>query len=225
MWDIPSAKTVLHAVWARLVFLFADVICIFADDFPDFSHVADFLVDCLRLGSASSLPVAVRPRVIIVFGHARDGVPDDVQQTNLLYQRLNNDTSGLLSESFSAVNMIRLEHGPLSETARHERLRALIAGQLDDMQLVRQDHKVLINANHLVALFQSAFRHLADEIREPFHYVKATRAHNAVPPSLATHLAHYQGIGMQSDLCYEDLAPSIASALVMDHYIPGMLSG
>lgn len=225
MWDRPSAKTILHAVWARLVFLFADVICVFADDFPNFSHVADFLIDCLKLGSASSLPVAVRPRVIIVFGNVRDGVLDDVQQTNLLYQRLNNDTSGLLSESFSAVNMIRLEDGPLSETARHERLRALIAGQLDDMQLVRQDHKVLINANHLVALFRSAFRHLADDICEPFHYVKATRAYNAVPPSLATHLAHYQGIGMQSGLCYEDLAPSIASALIMDHYIPGMLSG
>ena len=120
--------------------------------------------------------------------------------------------------------MIRLEAGPLSESARHERLRALVAGQLDDMQLVRQDHRLLINANHLVALFRSAFRHLAEEICQPFHYVKATRAYNDIPPSLATNLVHYQEIGMQSGLCYEDLVPSIASALVMDHYIPGMLS-
>lgn len=224
LWDKPSARTVLHAVWTRLVFLFADVICIFADDFPDFSHVAEFLIDCLKLGSASSLPVTVRPRVIIVLGHVRSGVPDNVQQANLLYQRLSNDPSGLLKESFSAVNMICLEDGSLSETARHERLRALIAGQLDNMQLVRQDHKVLINANHLVALFRSAFRHLSDELCEPFQCVKATRAYNAVSPSLTTYLAHYQGIGMQSGLCYEDLAPSIASALIMDHYIPGMLS-
>ncbi|KAK5732926.1 hypothetical protein LTS12_027039, partial [Elasticomyces elasticus] len=224
MWDKPSTKTVLHAVWARLVFHFADIICIFADDFPDLSHVAEFLIDCLKLGSASSLPVAVRPRVIIVLGNVRNGGSDDVQQADLLYRRLNNDTSRSLSESFSAVNMIRLEDGPLSETACHERLRALIAGQLDDMQLVRQDHNVLINANHLEALFRSAFRHLADEICQPFHYVKATRAYNSVPPSLATHLMHYQEIGMQTGLCYEDLVPSIASALIMDHYIPGMLS-
>lgn len=142
-----------------------------------------------------------------------------------LYQRLSNGTSRLLSESFSAVNMIHLEDSPLSETVHHEQLRALIAGQLDDMQLVCQDHKVLINANYLVALFQSALRHLADEICEPFHYVKATRVYNAVPSSLAAHLAHYEEIGMQSCFCHEDLAPSIASALVMDHYIPGMLSG
>lgn len=120
--------------------------------------------------------------------------------------------------------MIHLEDGPLSETARHERLQALIAGQLDDMQLVHQDHQVLINANHLAALFQSAFRHLTDEICQPFHYVKATRAYNSVPLSLAPHLVHYQELGMQTGLHHEDLVPSIASALVMDHYIPGMLS-
>lgn len=220
MWDRQSTRAVLHAVWARLVFLFADVICVFADDFPDLSH-AEFLIDCLKLGSASSLPVAVRPRVIIVLSNVQNGGSDDVQQADLLHRKLNSDT---FSESFSAVNMIHLEDGPLSETARHERLRALIAGQLDDMQLVRQDHNILINANHLEALFRSAFRHLADEICQPFHYVKATRAYNSIPPSLATHLTHYQEIGMQTGLCYEDLVPSIASALIMDHYIPGMLS-
>lgn len=69
MWNKTSAMTILHAVWACLVFLFADVICIFADDFPDLSHVAGFLTDCLKLGSASSLPIPVRPRVIIVLGN------------------------------------------------------------------------------------------------------------------------------------------------------------
>ena len=224
IWDEPSASAVLHAVWARLVFLFADVICVFADDFPDLAYVAEFLTSCLKLGSASSLPVAMRPRVIIVFGNAQNGGLDDVQQADSLYQILSNDMSGTLSGSFSAVNMIHLEDGTLSESARHERLRALVAGQLDDMQLVRQDHRLLINANHLVALFRSAFRHLAEERCQPFHYVKATRAYNDIPPSLGTNLVHYQEIGMQSGLCYEDLVPSIASALVMDHYIPGMLS-
>lgn len=94
------------------------------------------------------------------------------------------------------MNVIHLGDSPLSETARHERLRALIAGQLDDMQLVRQDHNVLINANHLESLFHSAFQHLADEICQPFHYVKAARPYNSVPLSLATHLVHYQEIGM-----------------------------
>ena len=103
--------------------------------------------------------------------------------------------SATLSGSFSAVNMIHLEDGTLSESARHERLRALVAGQLDEMQLIRQDHGLLINANHLVALFQSAFHHFAEEISQPFHFVKATRAYNDVPPSLATNLVHYQEMG------------------------------
>lgn len=223
-WNESSASDVLHAVWARLVFLFVDVICVFADDFPDLMHVAQFLSDCLKLGSASSLPVAVRPHVIIVLGNVRNGRSDDVEQADSLYQSLSNDMSGTLNGSFSAVNMIRLEDGPLSESAHHERLRALVAGQLDEMQLVQQDHGLLINANHLVALFQSTFHHFAEEIFQPFHFVKATRAYNDVPPSLAANLVHYQEIGMQSSLCYEDLVPSIASALVMDHYIPGMLS-
>lgn len=84
IWDKLSTRVVLFAVWARLVFLFADVICIFADDISDLTHVAEFLIECLKLGLASSLPVAVRPRVIIVLGNENGGL-DDIQQAELLY--------------------------------------------------------------------------------------------------------------------------------------------
>lgn len=223
-WGKLADSTVLHAIWARLVFLFTDVVCIFADDFPGLSDVANFLASCSGLGPASSMPGAVRPRVIIVLGNVSNGGLDNVQQAEVLHQGLRDNSSGPFSESFSAIHLIHLEDDLLSETARHERLRALITGQLDDMHLIKQDHGVMINATQLVALFRSAFRHFADEVRQPFDIVKAARTYNVVPPSLAVHLAHYQQVGMQSGLLYEELVPSIASALVMDHYVPGMLS-
>ncbi|KAE8383882.1 patatin-like phospholipase [Aspergillus bertholletiae] len=222
-WDASSAEKALYIIWARLVFLFADVICVFANDFGDLLDVAGFLLECLSLQAPSSLPSAVRPRVIIVLEARLDGEQEDIQNVEHFYCKLHKDGPNL-REYFSAVHLIRLESSHLSENARYERLRALIMGQLDDMCTVREDHRALFSATHLGALFRLAFQHTAEGICRPFDFVKATRAQDEVPSTLSRSLAHYLEIGANAGLRYEELATSISSALLMDHYIPGMLA-
>ncbi|KAL4860433.1 hypothetical protein BDV12DRAFT_205068 [Aspergillus spectabilis] len=219
-WDALSKNTVLRAAWARLVFLFSDIVCIFVADFPSLTHVADFLLECVSLGTASTLPTPVRPRIAIVFEETGSGALCDIKEAEAFYQRLNIAAPGSQCEVFSAVNLIHLDTR-LSETAKYEQLRAFIAGQLDDMCNVRQDHRALFSANHLTALFQSAAENFV-ETHRPFDVVKAIRTGYPVPPSLTTHLAHYHEAGMLAGVSYEQLAPSIASALMMDHYKPGI---
>jgi hypothetical protein len=218
-WDCVSMEIALLVIWSRLVFLFADIVCIFADDFPDLVHVARLLVDCVEMRSASSLPTAIRPRVIVVVA-ATETI---TAQTEQFYRQLYSVSYRSVFESFSAVNIVQLENNRLSATIRFERLRALIVRQLDDMRTVRQDCGVLPNAIHLEELFHCAARHTASNIQQPFDFVKATRARYMVPSQLGAHLAHYQEIGGRAGVCYEQLAPSIASAILMDHYVPGML--
>lgn len=54
-------EAAILVILARFVFLFADIICIFVDDFESLQSAAHFLVECAMVGSASSLPLAVRP--------------------------------------------------------------------------------------------------------------------------------------------------------------------
>ncbi|KAL4817214.1 patatin-like phospholipase [Aspergillus spinulosporus] len=217
-WDALSKEAVIQAAWARLVFLFSDIICIFVADFPGPTDVADFLLECVKLGAASTLPIPVRPRVAIVFEDSAGGPIGDAEA---FYQRLNIANPATQCEVFSAVNLICLNKS-LSETARYEKLSTFIAGQLDDMTIVRQDHRALFNATHLIALFQLAMKHFIDEPEQPFNVVEAVRVGHSIPSSLAAHLAHYLEAGMVAGVNYEQLAPSIASALMMDHYSPGM---
>ncbi|KAB8212999.1 patatin-like phospholipase [Aspergillus novoparasiticus] len=208
-WDASSAKNVLCVIWARLVLLFVDIICIFADDFADLLAVADFLLECFSLQASSSLPSAVHPRVIIVFQSRSCYDQKDMQDVERFYCRLSNNSPNL-TECFSAIHMARLEHNHLSGCARYQRLRALIRDQLDDM--------------YTVPLFRLAFEHTAENICQPFDFVKATRANREVPSSLGRSLAHYLEIGAMAGICYEELASSISSAFIMDHYVPGMLA-
>ncbi|THC87636.1 hypothetical protein EYZ11_012917 [Aspergillus tanneri] len=223
-WDSPCAGTVLRNIWARLIFLFADVICLFASDSADLADVADFLLECLRLQSSSSLPVAIRPRIIIVTEAPLEREEEYMEQVEQFHCKLDKNSPETLSECFSAIHFMRLERSHLSECARYERLRVLIAGQLDDMYTVRKDHGAIFNATHLVALFRLALQHTAEDICRSFDFVKATREQNEVPVSSSMAIAHYLDIGTKAGVYYEELAPSISSALVMDHYVPGMLA-
>ncbi|KAJ5951037.1 uncharacterized protein N7479_009450, partial [Penicillium vulpinum] len=52
---------------ARLVFLFTDIIYIFAEDFSGLDKIVEFLECCVRLQSVSPLPHDIRPQIILVF--------------------------------------------------------------------------------------------------------------------------------------------------------------
>ncbi|KAL4888218.1 patatin-like phospholipase [Aspergillus ambiguus] len=223
-WSAPDADSVLRTVWARLVFLFADVICIFVDDFDDTTVVTGFFLECLRHGSASSMPRAVRPRVIIILATAQENGVDTVQKAQGLHGELIHSPCGSVSDVFSAIQLIHLEDSPTPDRASYDRVRALIAGQLNDMYVVRGDHHALVNGTHLGAFFRSAFHEVVKNIDRPFDFIRCTRESSTVSRSLKANLTYYLRAGMQAGLGCPDLAPSIASALLMDHYVPGMFA-
>lgn len=56
----------LDLVYYKLIFLFTDIICIFADNLGGLEAVAIILSTWIDLGAASTLSESVRPRVLIV---------------------------------------------------------------------------------------------------------------------------------------------------------------
>ena len=61
-----ETTTVASSLYNRLIFPFVDVICIFVDDFTGLSEVYDLVASWMKQSSLSSLPITVRPRIIIV---------------------------------------------------------------------------------------------------------------------------------------------------------------
>ncbi|SMY30092.1 unnamed protein product [Zymoseptoria tritici ST99CH_1A5] len=80
-WDCPPDFCFQDVLLARLVFLFADVICIFADDVGGLAGAGGHLLAWSRCGSASSLRSQVRPRVIVVTSEPRSAATQLLEES------------------------------------------------------------------------------------------------------------------------------------------------
>lgn len=222
-WDIHSADKLLQVLWSRLIFLFADVVCIFIDDNSSLDQATEFLTGCLQLGSASSLARSLLPRVIFIYGNGFKNNETHSPEDDPLRNRLRNNGSKDLSELFSEVSCIHLSNDPLSDTAKYLRVKSTITEQASAISFLRQINQIRPNGKHLTALFHSAVQHITSDLSSPFDIVKVTREDRPVGSCAESNLAHYLEIGHRAHLSPCVLAPSIASALFMDHYVPGML--
>lgn len=222
LWDVCSAGRLLQVLWSRLIFLFADVVCIFIDDISTMKMLIKFLVVCQELGSASSLPQALLPRVVFIYGTEVTDDGMDRSCESLFYKDLKDSGSKDLSRLFSRISFMQLCKGSLSETANYLRIKSCIAEEVRAMSFLRQIHHFHPNATHFQALFQSAFHHTLNDLCNPFDVVKATRRDRPVSLCAESNLVHYLEIAHRARLFPHELAPSIASALFMDHYVPEM---
>ena len=205
-WRATSAEAAIQLIYTRLVFLFADVICIFADDFLSIQSVAQFLIDCASLRSASSLPV--RPRIIVISSDSR---------VNEFYQEFLKGDQKQVIDSFPVVKLIYVDCS--MESAFRDRLHASIRAQVEDVQEARYDHGAYFSGLHLHGLFDLAVKHLSSNNSSPFNFVKATREGNPVPRGLGYNISHYFKVGNQGGCCLDTLVSSTASALLMNHYV------
>ncbi|OJD23816.1 hypothetical protein ACJ73_04829 [Blastomyces percursus] len=220
-WTAARSEDVLHLIYARLVFLFCDVVCIFTDDFPGLDYIADFLLFVAQAGSASILPVQVRPTVLVVLasGSAVHGNP----QMDEFHRKLSACREGIC-EAFSTVRTVPLD----DDTARgrpagpggYGQLKNAIQHHLDHATAMRSAHRARFTGLHIDQLFGPALEHTAMTVTEPFDHIRKMRAGNEVATDLSHHLTNYLRLGLQAKIRVEDLLPSIASAIVADNYPP-----
>ena len=205
-WRATSAEATIQMIYTHLVFLFADVVCIFADDFLHIQSVAWFLTDCASLRSASSLPV--HPRIIVISSDSC---------VNEFYQEFHKGDQKQVIESFPVVKLIHVDRS--MESAFRDRLRSSIRTQMEHVQQARYDHGAYFSGLHLHGLFDLAVKHLSSNKTSPFNFVKATREGNPVPHGLSDNISHYFKVGIRGGCCLNTLISSTASALLMDHYV------
>ena len=214
---------ITYDLYARLAGPFTDVVCIFADDFDGLDGVASFLIHWVKMGSPSTLHLAVRPRVVIV---TREEVAAtyDVLQMESLRHRLDEESSGRREEVFSSISVLQLAGDHVSPLARHRRLREVLMVEVDEVRKNRIHHRAFFSAIHFEAFFRRAFHHVASSVTEPFDFVASTRENNEIRDEYVDHIKNFIGLAKEYFVSYQDQTSFLASSILMDAYPPGMHS-
>lgn len=204
---------------SRLLFLFVDVICIFADDLGGLDAVESMLLDWGHISSGSSLPSTVRPRVVVVVNKAQSVTRDVLDEKDFLFDLYTRQPS--LNEAFADIQFSYLPSSELA-SGRFLSLSADITRQLHDARFARLQEHALFSATHLSELFRSATENLCSSALTQFDFIAAARAQNPLDGSFTSHLREFLILAGKSRLPYEGVSSHIASAILMDAYPPGM---
>lgn len=99
--------------------------------------VVEFLVNCLELGSASSLPRTLLPRLVIIYRTGASNKDPERLFSSVFYEYLQHNGYKDLSELFSKVSFTGLHKGDLSETANYLRIKTHITDEVTEMSFLR----------------------------------------------------------------------------------------
>ena len=205
-------KDVVDTVLARLMFLFADLICVFVDDFDGTDEAISQVATWAQMGPASSL---TRPRVIMV---TSGELPDTNSVTRNVTRNLPN-----FHRSFSSIRVVDLlDTSKLSPVARHLVLKDALLNEADTARQARIDQQLFFSAAHLNAFFEGAFKHTASTNFKEFDFIRASRGDNQVGNDFHHHLGIFLNQCAGNEASMEFIVSFIASCIVLDSSPPGM---
>ncbi|KAL6722254.1 hypothetical protein ACLMJK_001361 [Lecanora helva] len=198
--------------------MFADVLCIFANDFKGFEEVVERLKAWTILGKPSAQMEYIKPSVIIV----KQGTGSCPSATYDLLERLDVELSLLqreFIEFFSSIIVLHLADEQISSFSRHRRLKELIRRQITGQRQLRQTRGCLYNALHLSHSFSEAVAHTACTIEQDFNFLLSVRKEFV---NSTAFLTNFQLLCARHCTTFEAMEIYIASALLLDAYPPGM---
>ena len=220
-WSLSDGHSLYDLAHARLLSLFIDVLCIFADDFHSFEDVVSRIRIWAALGRASGQFHMARPKVIIVKQGAGPGPSPTYDLLESEYLQYNLFQPDIVA-SFSSVTVLHLADEQISSLARHRPLKELIQRQTDEIRHIKQSIGCLFSALHLAWYFGEAVKHTARTAVEPFDYVASSRYANPVSTDFSEHLINFLKLGTQCNLPEDTWTSFIASVILVDAYPQGM---
>lgn len=226
--SLPWAAAVPHllqdTILSRLLFLFTDVICLFADDVGGLDGVKTLLTSWATIGSASSLPSTVRPRLLVISQEDLSSSTYNLLERENFRDDLLQDTGLDLSQTFASIKAIVLPGEHLSPFARHTKLRKKIAREFHLARRSRTAASAAFSGTHQSALFDSALNHVSHSIQEPFDFARAAREANPLGTNYSAHVENFLSLTMAQAIPIEAVCSFIASSVLMDAYPPNMHS-
>lgn len=202
-WSPDSAREVIHKLYSHVLFPFAHTVCLFADDFPTECDLADLVA---RHGSTADCPHRARPRLIIVGGEAGSSTWSSIIGSNRM------------SDAFSAVSIFRLWDANVDFNG----LKGLLEAQSQELQKIRQAYIGQLSGIQLKLFLRSAMTHLTRPGSSPYDPIQSSRILDDIPPDVGRNTRDFFEIATKAGLIDQDNVRFVASALLMDHYLPDM---
>ena len=225
VWGSQQPRNILYTVYARLVAVFSDVICIFADDVGGLESVAYLLRQWIEMGTPSTIADPVRPRVIIVVREDTLATTENVIAIEHLRHELQENIEGTSrTDCFSSISILHLANDHVSSLARHRRLKECLLSEIEHQRRQRIEFRLHFTAIHLESFVRRAVEQVANSVTEPFNFVKQSRFANEVQDSYQDHLITFTKLAKDYFLSYRSLVSFIASSILMDAYPPRMHS-
>ncbi|KFY32250.1 hypothetical protein V493_00383 [Pseudogymnoascus sp. VKM F-4281 (FW-2241)] len=213
-------QDLVDIIHARLLAMFVDVICIFADDCGGLPGVVAKLTIWAKLNSASSLPSTVRPRVLVV-----TRMPGETFDSEVLRFRSQLFSTATFSSCFSSLNVInRLPKPRTVSRSDFTALGWLLAQETLAARQTRLDSHTLFSSIHLAALFEKALIRFSKTPKETFNFILASRDGNMVKSEFQDHINIFLRLSLGNKLPNNIPVPFISSAIILKSFPPGMHS-
>lgn len=217
--DQEKKQHLANHVLSRLISLFIDVLCIFAQDCGGLDGVVDKLAAWTAIGSASSLPRAVRPRLLVV-----TSIPGDVFASEALRFRLRVLSDHKFSELFSSLKVVNVLG--IGRTPSHEHFSGLAEVLQHETHLIRAEKvnsHTLFSMIHVAAFFDAALRQFVNAL-QTFDFIHCSREERPVSHNFQQHLSTFMSLCSEHNLPANIIWDFVASVIVFDSFPPDMHS-
>ncbi|KFZ02091.1 hypothetical protein V500_00459 [Pseudogymnoascus sp. VKM F-4518 (FW-2643)] len=214
----PQRQQFIEHVHARLLSLFTDVLCLFAQDYGGLDAVAETLITWATIGPASSLEHHIRPRLLIVANISGDDFASEALRLQL---KLLSHPG--FSDSFSSLNVINVL-GASGHTPRghFSALEQVLKEEIRLQRAARVNTHTLFSMVHIAAFFDLALQNFAKSPLSTFSFIHASRDDFKVSPNFPQHLRSFMSVLADKKLPNHFAWEFIASAIVLDAFPPDM---
>jgi len=212
--DPPQTPTSsIDYVLTRLLFPFADVVCLLADELGGLVGVVNLLTRWCEQKEASMRAWQARPRVIVISHQP------DLAKAQLDQEYFRAEISPLKFRShFSDITIGNFRIDPSKDDP--DLCCTMIAEGLEHSREKRRETYVLFNARHTSQLFSMAVRHLEASSDKPFNYIVASRSLRPLSSDFSDQLDSLTSLCKASKVSWGHYYRLIASAILIDAYPP-----
>lgn len=216
-WAKEDSAPILDIFLSRLVFPFAHVVCVFANDVGGLDGVQTMVHTWALLAYRAS-SASCRPRLLIVVETKELGISHALPETNCFVRDLLQHPE--VADAFGSIHLLHLSGGPeLSPAARYRPVKEEVLKALDWSYRDRAEHRILFSACHLNALFERALVHACRDHQRPFDWIRAARGSDVRGLQWAMQISDF--LSPRLDLPWGTKVSMIASSLLVDAFPPG----
>ncbi|KAH7012191.1 acyl transferase/acyl hydrolase/lysophospholipase, partial [Microdochium trichocladiopsis] len=201
----------------KALFPFSDVLCVFAPDIGGVVSVGKQIASWMR--DSPSTPFMPRPWLIVVVERALEG-----EALDTIIGTIRTSVGENVSAHFACIRVVRVDSKPAQRHRQWPSLAQEFSCLFPILGEERQRYGCLFTARHLAGFLHDTAGALTLNLAERPNLISVSRAKFPPAEDHHEHLSRFIASSAVStcEEAKEFLLPTIASSLILDHYVPQM---